>query len=387
MWLSKTIHGGRRDAEAALHGLLAAKGERRLVLPSRVTLGEFLRRWLADYGTTLRPTTLDSYREIVGVHLVPALGGTRLDRLTPGAVQGYLTQKLHGKKGGDDKWEEPPLSPMTVRKHVAVLHKALASAMQWNLLAANVCDRVSKPRPVRYEAQTWDSEQVRLFLAEARRSSPYHVLYLTALLTGARQGELLGLRWPDVDFTLGTTTVRQTFYRRGSRQMWGEPKSKQSRRTIALPPVLLEELRRLHASQENHRRLLGVGCADLGEHGPLVFAQPDGKPLHGHNLTMRDFHRVIKKAGLPRIRFHDLRHAHATLLLAQGENLRLISERLGHHAAAFTLSTYAHVLPGMQEAAVARLEARLFGPRVIEGGAAVADEPDRRPRFFKGRDD
>jgi integrase len=324
-WVSKMAHGGRRDAQAVLHNLLAAKSEHRLMLPADVNLAGYLERWLTDYGTTLRPTTLDSYREIVSVHLVPALGHVRLDRLAPGMVQGYLTRKLTGERNIDGKWQEPPLSPSTVRRHLAVLQKALASAVQWNLLAANVCSRVSKPRPFRYEAKTWDSEQVRLFLAEARRSSPYHVLYLTALLTGLRAGELAGLRWLDVDFTLGTATIRQTFYRRGGRQLWGEPKSKQSRRTIALPPALVEELRRVHDQQEEYRRLRGSDYSDLGEHGPLVFAQPDGKPLHMHNVAQRDFRRIIKKASLPRVRLHDLRHCHATLLLQQGENLRVVS--------------------------------------------------------------
>jgi integrase len=354
------VHGGRRDAQAVLHNLLAAKSERRLMLPADVNLAGYLERWLTDYGTTLRPTTLDSYREIVSVHLVPALGHVRLDRLTPSMVQGYLTQKLMGEKNADGTWQKPSLSPSTVRRHLAVLHKALASAVQWNLLAANVCSRVSKPRPLRYEPQTWDSEQVRLFLAEARRSSPYHVLYLTALLTGLRAGELAGLRWSDVDFTLGTATIRQTFYRRGGRQLWGEPKSKQSRRTIALPPALAEELRRVHHKQQELCRLHG---SDYSEHGPLVFCQPDGNPLHMHNVAQRDFRRIIKKASLPRVRLHDLRHCHATLLLQQGENLRVVSERLGHHDPAFTLSVYTHVLTGQQETAAARLEERLLGEK------------------------
>jgi integrase len=202
-----------------------------------------------------------------------------------------------------------------------------------------------------------DEEQVRLFLAEAKRSSRFYPLYLTAILTGLRRSELMGLRWSDVDLARATLSIRQVFLRVGRQQVFGQPKSATSRRTIALPPVVVDELRKLRAEQEERRRLLG----DLYHDHGLVFCQPNGKPLHAADIVRGDFRRVLARAGLPRIRFHDLRHSHATLLLSQGVHPKVVQERLGHATPGFTLAVYSHVLPGLQERASQALQERLFG--------------------------
>jgi len=207
--------------------------------------------------------------------------------------------------------------------------------------------------------RVWDEEQVRLFLAEAKRSSPYYRLYLAALLTGMRQGELLGLRWKDLGPTLHVASVQQTFYRLGRKQLFKEPKSARARRTVVLAETLISELHRLREEQAGRRDLM----SDDYEDHDLVFCQPNGKPLHAHNLVRRDFRSVTMRAKLPRIRFHDLRHTHATHLLRHGVHPKVVQERLGHSTPAFTLAVYSHVLPGMQEEAVKRLEASLLGSR------------------------
>lgn len=314
---------------------------------------DFLDQWLRDYAAGMvRVTTLDSYQAIVRVHLAPALGHVPLSALSAQAIQGYYSRKLQ-----DD------LSPATVRRHAMILHKALGCAVKWGLLARNPVDLTDPPRPERKEMRVLDDEQVRLFLGEAKRSSPHYHLYLVATLTGMRQGELLGLRWRDVDLALGVASVQQTFYRLGKQMLFKEPKTAKARRTIALPAVLVEEMRALRDEQEENRRLLGDDYHDYG----LVFCQPDGKPLHGHNITQGDLRRVLARAGLPRLRFHDLRHSHATLLLQQGEHPKVVSERLGHAGVGITLDTYSHVLPGMQKQAAARMEARLFGRAALSG--------------------
>lgn len=214
---------------------------------------------------------------------------------------------------------------------------------------------VRPPAKRRREMPAIDEEKVRLLLGQAKRS-PYYRLYLAAVMTGMRQGELLGLRWQDVDFTFGTASVQQTFYRLGGQQFFKAPKTAKSRRTVGLPGVLAQELQGLREEQVEHRRLLG----DSYEDHDLVFCQANGRPLHAHNIVQRDFRKVAAQAGLGRVRFHDLRHAHATMLLQQGVHPKVVQERLGHASIAMTLDVYSHVVPGMQEAAARGLEVRLF---------------------------
>lgn len=245
-----------------------------------------------------------------------------------------------------------------------VLREALGQAVRDGLLSRNPCDQVQRPRKQRKEMRVLDEEQLRLFLAEAKRSSPHHSLYLTAVMTGMRQGKLLGLRWRDVNLTLGVASVQQTFYSLGGNKKLGEdaqmlfkaPKTEKARRQVALPSLVLEELRTLRDAQTEHHRLLSEGYHDHG----LIFCQASGKPLYAHNVVRRDFHKVLERAKLPRIRFHDLRHCHATLLLQRGVHPKVVQERLGHTTIGMTLDTYSHVMPGMQEQAVRRLEARLL---------------------------
>ena len=204
---------------------------------------------------------------------------------------------------------------------------------------------------------------MRLFLAEARRSSAHYPLYLAALTTGMRQGELLGLRWRDVDLPLGIVSIQQTLYRLGKTLFTKEPKSPRSRRSVALPPLLVETLSRVQMAQATYRQTIR---SEYEDHA-LVFYQPNGKPLHAHNIVQRDFRRVMNRAGVPQIRFHDLRHCHATLLLQQGVHPKIVQERLGHATIGMTLDTYSHVVPGMQERAAADFEKHLFGETVSVG--------------------
>jgi integrase len=340
-------HPTRREAEAHLGQLLVQAQGGWVLPPARLRFGEYLEQWLRDYAAgSVSETTCWTYEVVIRRYLKPVLGNIPLIRLTPQAIQRFFTEKL-----------EEGLSSTSVHKCYRVLREALGHSVRWGLLSRNPAEMVDPPRPRRREMRVWDEEQVRLFLAEARRSSPFYALYLTAILTGMRQGELLGLRWEDVDLALGGASIRQTFYRIGGRQLFKAPKSASSRRTVALPPVLVQELHGLRGQQSEHRRLLG---AEYTDHG-LVFCQRNGKPLHAHNLIVRDFRRIIERAGLPRIRFHDLRHCHATHLLRQGVHPKVVQERLGHSTPAITLHVYSHVLPGMQDEAARRLAERLLG--------------------------
>jgi integrase len=258
-----------------------------------------------------------------------------LSRLTPMAIDEWLI-----------KMQQKKLSPATVHQAFRVLREALHQAVIWSLIPRSPAELVKAPRVPAKEMRVWDEEQVRLFLAEAKRSSRYYALYLLAILTGLRRGELLALRWQDVDWIFRRLSVKQTLVRMKREVIVREPKSPKSRRTVALPPVALEELKLLRKRQPGTE---------------LIFCQEDGKPIHAHNLTQRDFKGVIERAKVPRIRFHDLRHCHATLLLRQGVNPKVVSEQLGHSRVSLTLDLYSHILPGLQEEATLRLAERLLG--------------------------
>jgi integrase len=319
------------------------------ILPpnTKVRLGEFLEQWLRDYAAgAVALTTRRTYQDVVRLHIIPPLGMVPLAKVSPHAIQRLYSQKLQGG-----------LSCTTVNKVHRVLREALGHAVRWGLISRNPATLVDPPRPRRTEMRVWDEEQVRLFLGEAKRSSPYYALYLAALLTGMRQGELLGLRWQDVDLTLSVASVRQIIYRLGGQLLMKPPKTAKAKRQVALPHILVEELRDVREEQKGHRQRIGEAYNDYG----LVFCQEDGKPLHAHNIVRRDFRRICGRVGLPRIRFHDLRHCHATLLLQQGVHPKIVQERLGHANISMTLDTYSHVVPGMQEQAVRALEVRLFG--------------------------
>ncbi len=359
LWLT---FPSREDAQRALARYQKQKDDGGVIATDRILLRDFLGEWLAG-KPNLAPTTRESYRQTITKHLSPALGAWPLRKLQALHVEGYCREKLTAG-----------LSPTTVRYHVMLLHDVLETAVKRELVARNVCDLVDAPARARVERRMWDEEQIRVFLGEAKRSSVYYPLYLTAIMTGLRQGELLGLRWQDVDFT-GWITVQQKFYRLGGQQLWGPPKTAKGRRMVPLHPAVLEELRRLREQQAEYRRLQGE---DYEDHD-LVFCQSNGKPLHGHNVTRRDFRRVMEMRALrkeakargvpedqlpkalPRLRFHDLRHLFATHNLQRGEHLKVVSEILGHAQVSTTLDLYSHVLPGLKAQVIQHLGDRLLG--------------------------
>jgi integrase len=268
-------------------------------------------------------------------------------------IQSYFTEK-----------REAGLSSTTVRHHGMLLHKALKTAVRWGLLSQNPVDRVDLPRNREVEMRVWDEEQAQMFLAEARRSSSLFPLYVFVATTGVRMGEVLGLAWKHLSLPMGTASIVRTVYwlygskARGeqTRLLFNEPKSQKSRRQVPLLPEVIEGLVALRKQREENRNVLGDRYRDHD----LVFCQANGTPLHPSDVR-KDFNRVLRKAGLPRIRFHDMRHTAATLWLRRGVHPKVVQELLGHSTAAFTLQVYSHVLPGLKEQAVHDLGARLLG--------------------------
>lgn len=303
---------------------------------TRRRLGDYLTEWLRERAPSLRQKTHDTYEMFIRVHIAPELGHIPLARLSPMAVQEFYSRKLASG-----------LSGTTVHHIAQVLDEALSHAVKWGLIARNPADQTEPPKRLRAKPQVWSVEQVQQFVEEARRTSPYYLAYAVALAGGLRQGEIFGLRWSDVDLASSIVRVSQTLERPGRNPGFGDTKTDRSHRSVLLPVELVTELRHWKKRQAEERLKRGAAYRDFG----LVFAAGDGGPLHPHNIVRRDFHPLVARLGLPRITFHGLRHVHATLLVASGVDVRTVSDRLGHASAGFTLSVYAHALPGTQEKA------------------------------------
>jgi integrase len=317
----------------------AAKG---LVFDAdNLKVGEYLGRWLADsVAGTVRPTTFERYEQIVRSHIRPALGRLKLKNVTPAHVRGLYREKL-----------EAGLSPRTVQYVHVTLHKALKQAVADGLIPRNATEAVKPPQVRREEIHPLTPEQTKQ-LFEAAKGDRLEALYVLAVTTGLRQGELLGLKWEDVDLEAGTLRVRRTLTTAKGGPVLSAPKTRSSRRTVKLSQTALEALR-----SHLERQLGEIDWAgDLwGENG-LIFASEIGEPLDRRYITTHRFKPLLKRAGLPEIRFHDLRHTCATLLLSKNVNPKIVSEMLGHATIAITLDTYSHVLPTMQESAAKAME-------------------------------
>lgn len=341
----------KRAAQEELARLLTAIATGLYVEPAKLSLADFLRAWLEHVQTTVSAKTFERYRGIVEAHLIPHLGAHPLARLQPLHIQAYYAGalqggRLDGKPGG--------LAPQTVLHHHRVLKEALGQALRWGLLARNPADAVDPPRVARGERRTLTpAECVRLL--QAARGSRLYLPVLLAIATGMRRGEILALRWEDVDLDAGTLSVRRTLSQVKGRLEFKEPKSARSRRVIALPAFAVEALRQHQAAQAAERLRAGAAYASQG----LVCATATGGPL-AHNFG-RGYAALLQRAGVPRVRFHDLRHSHATLLLGQNVHPKVVSERLGHAAVGITLDVYSHVAPALQQEAADRLEALLGG--------------------------
>lgn len=244
------------------------------------------------------------------------------------------------------------LSARTVLHHHRVLSASLNHAVKWGYVLRNVAQSVSPPRPVRKEITTLAPEDIPALFGEAKKLEansglPYFVIFLTALHSGMRRGELLGLKWADIDFGANVISVNRSLQvLKDGRFIFSEPKTSNARRLIAMTPTLAEELKRYKLSQEIQRQIIGVPL----NKDDIVFSRPDGKPMSPNTLSPA-FTMVSWRAGL-NLRFHDLRHSHATLMLRAGIHPKIVSERLGHANVTTTLNTYAHVTPGMQRQAV-----------------------------------
>jgi integrase len=313
------------------------------VVVERQTVAQYLARWLEDSARRkVRPKTYDSYAQIVRLYIEPDLGPIQLSKLTWQQIDALLNKMI---KAG--------LSPRTVRYCLAVLRMSLEKARKRSLVGQNVALLVDPPRAVRHEIRSLSPEEARVFLNTVR-GDRLEALYSVAIALGLRQGEALGLRWEDVDMDKCTLRVRYALQRIDGKPQLVEPKTQKSRRTIFMPQVTVNALRAHRVRQLEERLVAGTRWKEQG----LVFTSTIGTPLDPRN-AFRLFQEALQRAGLPHIRFHDLRHTCASLLLAQGVHPRVVMETLGHSQISLTMDTYSHVIPALQRDAADRMDALL----------------------------
>jgi integrase len=343
-----TFHGNKKQAQAELARLVNDLNTGAYVEPSRDSVQVFLKKWLELVKSKLAGKTFERYAEIVRGHLVPAIGNVVLARLTPMQIQNYYSQalergRLDGKGG---------LSAQTVVHHHRVLHDALQQAVKWQLLVRNPADAVEPPKPEVKEMRALDEAETAWFLAAAEGTRLYIPIWL-AIATGMRRGEILALRWRDVDVAKGFVRVQRSLEQTDEGVRFKEPKRKRSRRPISMPAILIETLLAHQSEQAELKANLGSHYTD----NDLVCCYEDGRIWIPESFTSQYF-AFTRKIGV-KVRFHDLRHSHASQLLRAGVHPKVVSERLGHSSIGITLDTYSHLLPGVQEEAARTVDSAL----------------------------
>lgn len=347
----ENVKGTKKDAEKRRNELLHQLNTGAFIKPGKTTVAEYLTRWLTDYvKPNLSPRGYERYESIVRVHLIPGIGHIALTQLKPEHLQRHYTIKLNeGSR------------PLTVRYHHTVIHKALQTAIKWGLVNRNAADGVDVPKNGRKEMQVWNDDEVRQFLDTAK-DSIYFALFHTALYTGMRRNELLGLRWSDIDFLFRQLSVHRSLHHlKDGSYVFTAPKSEKSERALALSEAAIDVLKEHLAIQKT----IGEAIGKPRTNDDLVFCQPDGSPLRPATIT-RVWSILVTKASVKPIRLHDARHTHASLMLKAGVHPKIVQERLGHASIQITLDTYSHVMPGIQEAAAEQFD-KLVGARYSNG--------------------
>jgi integrase len=360
----------KREAERALTDLLGSRDRGDYVERSRQPLGDYLDEWLVAIESTVRESTLYSYRRNLRLHVRPYLAGVPLTKVDGGALNKVYSSLLaSGRRDG--RPGQTGLSPRSVRYVHTILHRAFKDAVRWGRLTRNPCDAADPPRYGAADhtvAGTWSGEALRSFLDESGRTGDrYFAAWLFLATTGCRRGEALGLRWTDVNLDDRRAEIVQTVTVVNHQPRIGPPKTASGRRGLALDAATVEALRSWRARQLEERLLLGAGYRDHD----LVFSKIDGDVLHPERFS-REFDRRVARWGLPRLTVHGLRHTWATAALRAGVHPRVVQERLGHSTVAVTLSVYSHVGPTLHDEAASLVASQLLGDR-LQTGSTVAE--------------
>jgi integrase len=338
----KTFYGKtRKEVQEQLKVALLEQKQGTLVTSPQQTVEQYLKYWLENvHRQSIRVLSYVRYEEFVRLHLVPAIGHIQMQKLSPQHLQALYARKL-----------DEGMAPKSVIFMHNLMHKALKDAIRWNLVSRNVCDAVSPPRRKRFETHPLNTEQVHQLL-EAARGHPQEALFVLALATGMRRGELLGLKWQDINFAMGSLQVRRTLnYVPHKGFVEAEPKTEKSRRSIMLAPFALEVL----LKHQTRQQVAKAKAGDAWQERDLVFCTSRGTPLDPRTQVHLPFKKLLKQAGLPNIRFHDLRHSTATMLLSMGVHPKVVQELLGHNQISMTMDIYSHVMPTLQQEAINKL--------------------------------
>jgi integrase len=341
---------GFKTKKEAKESLVKAEVEMQegMYIKQEKSFGEVLDFWLENYARqNTKPKTYSGYESMIRNHIKPKLGRKKIKELTPADLQKYYNFKLINPIPPKNK----PLSSQSVKHHHKLISKVLNDAVCWQFVSRNVADGAKAPSPQKVEMKTYDAHEIDLLLKAAEKSTMYYPLIATAVLTGMRRSELLGLRWKDVDFENKKLYVIQTITEVNGKYHFNTTTKNGVGRSITMTKSLYELLKKNKADFNVIKLQLGQA---YNPHD-LVFCNSNGNIITPSELT-RHYKRAIKIAGLPDIRFHDLRHSHATIMLKQNVNAKIVSERLGHSTIGITLDTYSHVLPDMQKEAADQLE-------------------------------
>ena len=340
----KTVYGKKYgEVEKKLNKARANADQGLIFDAGKLIVGQYLTGWLADsVKDTVRQRTYERYESLVRVHIVPSLGRVKLKNLTPAHVRGLYREKL-----------DSGLAPRSVLHIHRTLSRALKQAMDDGLIPRNAAASVKPPQPRREEIKPLSRDQVRTFL-QAVSGDRLEALYVLAVTAGLRRGELLGLKWEDLDLDAGMLQVRRTLSETRNGRVFEPPKSGKGR-SIRLTSRAVAALRTHRARQAEEKLRLGPLWQDSEANG-LVFVSETGTPIQGRNM-MRHYKIRLGRAGIgTAFRFHDLRHTCATLLLKQGVHVKFVQELLGHSDVALTLNVYSHVLPDMGDAAAGAMD-------------------------------
>ena len=334
----------KKEAQTAAAALITQLERGEYFEEKKITIKSFIEDWLENVARhNIKPSTFGGYKGTIHKRIIPALGHYKLTDLKPPAINKFYNHLL----------KDENLSEEYVEYIHSILKTAFNTAVEWEYIRTNIFHKVKKPRRKKKEMQTWSFEEARCFLETIKDGKRhYYMLYLLAIYTGMRRGEILGLRWSDINFEAGKLSIQRTlYYTKEQGIIIQSTKNNHSARTVSISDFVMSELKQHRIWQIERKLQFGVPYSEDG----YIIANEKGGPLNP-NYVYNHFSKAIKKANVKKIRFHDLRHTHASLMLLLGEHPKIVSERLGHSSIEMTMNTYSHVTFDMQKESSDRFE-------------------------------